>query len=158
MTGRDAMMAADPTSSSKLVASVDEAASRLLADPRVKARVAELLVPSVERVEVTIQSLIDTFVAQGTFDPVVFDGVGSLAELKAKVDEPTRRMRVKGWKYDRQGRFLLELIDKDTALDRLARHLSFYRDVLKVEVLDYATLLGHAEAQTGELIEGTTNP
>lgn len=125
-------------------------AGRMSRNPEVLRRIAELQQPAIQKTIITIEQLFQTFVDQGTFDPAIFDEVQSLADLRHRVDEPTRRLLVKGWKYDRQGRFLLELVDKEKALDRIARHLSFYNDTLKVDVSDFDKMLEEAEKASDE--------
>lgn len=119
----------------------------LMKNDKVAARVAELQRPAAEKAMITIEQLFSKFTEQGTFDPAVFENVGSLTDLKNMVDEPTRRLLVQGWRYDKQGRFILELVKKDAALDRIARHLSFYNDTVKLDVGDYASRLANARAK-----------
>ena len=125
-------------------------ASRLQAKPEVARRIVELQRPAVEKTVITIEQLFATFLDQGTYDPSIFDEVKSPEDLRQLVDESTRRLLVKGWKYDRQGRFLLDLVDKEKALDRIARHLSFYNDTLKVDVGDFDKMLEAAERASDE--------
>lgn len=122
---------------------------RMASNEWIANRVRELQAPAVEETIITIKELARIFREQGTFDPTIFDGVNSLSDMKTKVDEATRRLLVKGWKYDRQGRFVLDLVDKDTALDRLARYLGLYNDRLKVEVTSFDDLLAKAERAAG---------
>lgn len=124
-------------------------------DPEVVARISELMAPAVERVTVSVQELMEMFVSQGTYDPIIFENVDSLTTLKEKVPEALRRILVKSWKWDKNGKFTLILVDKDVAMDRIARHLSFYRDVMRVETVDYGSLLAKAEEAAGVTIEGT---
>lgn len=121
--------------------------------PGVRERIEYLLREGVSATRLTVQELLETFVAQATFDPVVFDGVESLADLKEKVPVAARRTLVKGWSYDPNGRFRLHLVDKEAALDRLARHLSFYRDVMRLEVVDYSEVLQAAKARRDAALE-----
>jgi len=122
---------------------VSHAVCTMASRPVVMARIAELMRPGAERVTLEISQLFEAILEQATFDPVIFQDVNSLADLQ-EVPELYRRLFVKGWKYDRHGNFVLDLVDKDVAMDRLARHLSFYRDVMRVEVVDYGELLDHA--------------
>lgn len=124
-------------------------------DPAVQGRIAVLIAPVAEQVAVTVQELMEMFVSQGTYDPIIFEGVESLTDLKEKVPEALRRILVKSWKWDKNDNFTLILVDKDTAMDRIARHLSFYRDVMRVETVDYGALLAKAEQSAGLTIEGT---
>ena len=119
-------------------------------DPKILKRIAELQQPAIEKTVITIEQLFATFLDQGTYDPSIFDEVKSPEDLRHMVDESTRRLLVKGWKYDRQGRFLLDLVDKEKALDRIARHLSFYNDTLKVDVGDFDKMLEAAEQASDE--------
>lgn len=132
----------------------------LCRDPDVRARVAQLQAEMAARAvapdpvspsaspsaTLTVNDLRAIFEGQGTFDPAVFEGVNSLAELRERVPEHLRRLLVKGWRYDKQGNFVLELCDKDTALDRLARHHGFYNDKLNVQHTGFEALLRAAEA------------
>lgn len=120
-------------------------AARLNANERVQARIAELQAPAVRQTAITVQSLFDMMTKQGTYDPYMFDEVKSPSDL-ANIPEEIRRLLIKGWKWDKQGRFMLELVDKEKALDRLARHLAFYNDTLKVQTGDFADLLKKAES------------
>ena len=94
----------------------------------------------------TVQSLFDMMTKQGTYDPYMFDEVKSPSDLR-NIPEEIRRLLIKGWKWDKNGRFMLELVDKEKALDRLARHLAFYNDSLKLTTTDYGDLLSKAEAK-----------
>lgn len=121
--------------------------SRLNANDRIIARIAELQAPSVRKTAITVQALFDMMTTQGTYDPAIFEEVKSPSDLREMVPEEVRRLLVKGWKWDKQGRFMLELVDKERALDRLARHLAFYNDSLKLTTTDYSDLLAKAEAR-----------
>ena len=124
-------------------------ARRLKLNEAVQARVAELTEPAVRATIRDVQALYDHILAQGTFDPTIFDGVNSLEDLGSKVPEEYRRLLVKGWHYDKSGRFVLDLVDKDKALERLARHLSFFNDTVKVEVVGFDAALEAAERKLG---------
>jgi hypothetical protein len=113
--------------------------------PEVLRRIAELHTPAIAKTVMTIEKLLADFVEQGTYDPSIFEEVTSPLDLRLLVDEPVRRLLVKGWKWDRQGRFILDLVDKEKAMDRIARHLSFYNDTLKVDVSDFDRMLDAAE-------------
>jgi hypothetical protein len=108
-------------------------------------RIQELQAPAAAKVMLTIEQLYETFLQQGTYDPAVFDEVKSPEDLRTKVDETTRRLLVKGWKYDRQGRMILDLVDKEKAMERIARHQSFFNDTLKVDMGNFGSLLERAE-------------
>lgn len=120
-------------------------AHRLSTNEKVVNRVKELQAPAIAKTMLTIEQLYDTFLKQGTYDPAIFEEVQSPADLRTKVDETTRRLLVKGWKYDRQGRFLLDLVDKEKAMERIARHQSFFNDTVKVELGSFGDLLDKAE-------------
>ena len=115
----------------------------------VQARIRYLTAEAIAPMRLNIETLFNHIQEQGTFDPVVFEGVKSLTDLKSKVDEPTRRLLVKGWKFDKYGNFILELVDKDVALDRIARHLSFYNDKVRVDMGTFGDTLARAEKQIG---------
>lgn len=121
-------------------------AARLNRNEQVLARIAELQAPALRQTAITVQSLFDMMTKQGTYDPYMFDEVKSPSDL-ANIPEEIRRLLIKGWKWDKQGRFMLELVDKERALDRLARHLAFYNDSLKLTTTDYSDLLAKAEAR-----------
>jgi phage terminase small subunit len=123
----------------------DSNAARLNRNERVLARIAELQAPAIRETVMTVQSLFDMMTKQGTYDPKLFQEVKSVDDLDL-IPEEIRRLLIKGWKWDKQGRFMLELVDKEKALDRLARHLAFYNDTLKVQSTDYTDLLKRAES------------
>jgi hypothetical protein len=126
-------------------------------DERVEWLIAELARTTIA----TPEDVFRLFALRATFDPAIFEGVNSLEDLRTMVSEEMRRALVKGWGYDRKGRFVLQLVDKDNALDKLARHLSFYNDTLRVENLDYDAALARAEAMQAQyeqqrgVIDGT---
>lgn len=122
-------------------------AAQLNQKQQVLARIAELQAPAVRQTVITVQSLFDMMTTQGTYDPAIFEEVKSPSDLREMVPEEVRRLLIKGWKWDKQGRFMLELVDKERALDRLARHLAFYNDSLKLTTTDYSDLLAKAEAR-----------
>lgn len=126
-------------------ASSEKNASRLKNNDVVWARVMELQAPAVAKTMLTIEQLYEAFLKQGTYDPSVFDAVKSPEDLRHNVDETTRRLLVKGWKWDRQGRFMLDLVDKEKAMERIARHQSFFNDTLKVDMGSFGSLLDKAE-------------
>ena len=122
----------------------DGNAARLNGNERVIARIAELQAPAIRETVMTVQSLFDMMTKQGTYDPKLFQEVKSVDDLDL-IPEEIRRLLVKGWKWDKNGRFMLDLVDKERALDRLARHLAFYNDTLKVTTTDFGALLDKAE-------------
>lgn len=109
---------------------------------------AEAVAPA-PRGPITPEELRAIFEGQGTFDPVVFEDVKSLTDLREHVPEELRRLLVKGWKYDKAGNFILELCDKDAALDRLARHHGFYNDKTTIKHVGFDELLAAAERAAG---------
>lgn len=108
-------------------------------------RIAELTAPALKKTMLTIEQLYQTFLDQGTYDPSVFADVKTPEDLRDKVDEATRRLLVKGWKFDRTGRVILDLVDKEKAMERIARHQSFFNDTLKVDMGSFGNLLERAE-------------
>jgi len=67
-------------------------------------------------------------------DGRVISGLRGPLDIK-RLPEMVRRAIV-GWGYDKNQNFTVKLADKSKALDQLARHLSLYRDELKVTGLD----------------------
>lgn len=117
--------------------------------PDVARRIRELQSEGVEETLLTVRKLFDTITQQAFFDPTVFGDVRSLEDMKEKVPEEIRRLLVTGWSYDKQGRFRISLIDKDRAIDRLARHLEFYNDTQTINIGDFASRLAAARTVLG---------
>lgn len=117
--------------------------------PDVQRRIRELQSEAVEETLLTVRQLFDTITKQAFFDPTIFGDVRSLEDMKEKVPEEIRRMLVAGWDWDKQGRFRIKLVDKDRAIDRLARHLEFYNDTQTINIGDFSSRLAAARAALG---------
>lgn len=121
-------------------------------DPIVLARVEELLAETADKTKMDLTRLFALYVTQATYDPLEFVDITSHHDLE-KVPEELRRAVIKGWKYDKQGRLMLDLVDKSTAMTALARHLSFFNDTLKVDVTDFEAELRRAEIAAGVVVD-----
>lgn len=122
----------------------DTAAGQAFKSEPVMARYRHLTGEGAKRAMVTIEGLFKRIAEQATFDPLELLDVRNPEDLQL-VPEEVRRLLVKGWSWDRNGRFLLELVDKEKAIDRLARHLSFYNDTAKVEISSFSERLRRAQ-------------
>lgn len=127
-------------------------ASALRTMPAVRNRVAVLQGATTEDIKITTESLLAMFTAQATFDPAIFKGINTPEELEAKVSEKDRRLYVKGWKHDRAGRMVLDLVDKSEAANRLARHVSFYNDTVKVDLSGFMARVAAARARQAQVV------
>jgi hypothetical protein len=102
------------------------------------------------------ESVVQALAHQALFDPGMFAEIKSPEDLVRSIPERDRRLLVKGWKYDIKGRFVIEFVDKEKALDRLAQHHGVYR-APPASLDDYTAALERAlerhERQRSRMIE-----
>jgi hypothetical protein len=89
------------------------------------------------------ESVVQALAHQALFDPGMFVGVKSPADLNELIPERDRRLLVKGWRYDQKGNFIIDFVDKEKALDRLAQYHGVYR-ATSTSLEDYTTALERA--------------
>ena len=118
-------------------------ASRLKTNEHIAARVAEITTRGADRAEVDVARILTELSRLGFSDiRQAFDGGGRLkrpeewgdefAASVAGVDVVTRSLGEGQVEYVHK----LKLWDKNSALDKLARHLAMYNDTLNVNVVD----------------------
>ena len=73
------------------------------------------------------ESVVQALAHQALFDPGMFVDIKSPKDLTRLISERDRRLLVKGWRYDQKGNFIIDFVDKEKALDRLAQHHGVYR-------------------------------
>jgi len=89
------------------------------------------------------ESVVQALAHQALFDPGMFAGVKSPADLNDLIPERDRRLLVKGWRYDQKGNFIIDFVDKEKALDRLAQYHGVYR-ATSASLEDYTAALERA--------------
>jgi phage terminase small subunit len=83
-----------------------------------------------ERANATSDEVLREINRMAMIDPIDLVDVKSPEDIKT-LPESVRRAIV-GWKWDRNGRFMIELA-KQSAVDMLARHHSLFNDKLKID-------------------------
>lgn len=82
----------------------------------------------VQKLEITTERLLEARARRAFFDP------GELAKAKIRGPKdiaalpPEVRQVIKGWKYDKSGRFVVEWADADASLTALEKIQGLYRD------------------------------
>jgi hypothetical protein len=89
------------------------------------------------------ESVVQALAHQALFDPGAFVSVKCPEDLNKLVPERDRRLLIKGWKYDQKGNFVLDFVDKEKALDRLAQYHGVYRTA-SASLEDYTVALERA--------------
>jgi len=81
-----------------------------------------------QRIEANQNNVVQELISLGLYDPADIAGaeIGAPADI-ARLPEHIRRA-ITGWKWDRDGRFVLELADKARALELLGKHLAMFVD------------------------------
>ena len=131
----------------------------LMKDVRIKRLLAHKLDERSQRLGVTADRVLMELQFAAYFDPADFimhkvQTVDDIANLP-----PDVRRCIRGWKYDKAGRLMVEFIDKMQALDALGRHLGLFREVLEVNVVDHASAMDRAKKRAMmAVIEGTAKP
>jgi phage terminase small subunit len=108
--------------------SANEQGCMLLAKPHIRAAVDAARAAQAERLRATADDVVLEITRLAMFDPAKLIDVKSPADIAA-LPEDVRRAIV-GWKWDKQGRFVIELA-KQGALEMLGRHHGLFKD--KVE-------------------------
>ena len=98
----------------------------LLRETEVQAYLAARRMELRERTDVTAERVVQEMATIGFLDPaeIVAERLECPEDI-AQLPEHVRRAIV-GWKYDRQGRFVVELAPKVAALDQLAKCFGLY--------------------------------
>jgi phage terminase small subunit len=122
--------------------SAHKTSSDMLKRPSIAAAIAAARVRVLERAEIKAADVIAEVRRLAMFDPADLLDVKSPEELAALPEEVRRA--VVGWKWDREGRFVMQLA-KQGALDMLCRHFGVYNDKLDVNVTSNADRLQRAQ-------------
>lgn len=107
-----------------------EQSSRLLSNVMVQSAIAAQQKGREERANATADEVLREINRMAMVDPADYADVKSPADIKG-LPEHVRRAIV-GWKWDRNGRFVMEFA-KQSAMDMLARHHSLFNDKLRVD-------------------------
>jgi len=110
-------------------------------DVRQLARIAQL--QPYQALATSVDSVVQALAHQALFDPGMFAGVKSPEDLNELIPERDRRLLVKGWRYDQKGNFIIDFVDKEKALDRLAQYHGVYR-ATSASLEDYTAALERA--------------
>jgi phage terminase small subunit len=105
--------------------SASSAAARLLDDVNVKQAVAEGMERRGVRMKLEADDVVREIERMAMFDPAVLVGLKSPEDI-AKAPEEVRRA-ITGWKWDRQGNFIITTA-KAGALEMLGRHHKLFTD------------------------------
>ena len=114
----------------------EQQGSELLKNPKVSEVLRKKQMAMLERLEISVERVLKERARMAFFD------VGDLAAYK--ITEPADiaklphdlRQAITGWKYDRQGRFMVQLADKNAHLTALEKHLGMYEDSEKSSPLN----------------------
>lgn len=119
------------------------AGARLLAHVNISKKVGDVAKVHAVKLEITAERVLEEIAAMALYDVsdlVEISKGGRITSLKHPRDikklPANVRKAVKGWKWDKAGRFIVMLADRSKALDQLARHLSLYNDKLEVTGVD----------------------
>lgn len=111
-------------------------ASRLLALPKIKAHVTKKHAKLMDKLEVSVERVLKERARMAFYDiGEVVDHMVKEPKDIAKLPEDLRQA-ITGWKYDRQGRFVLQLSDKNPHLTAIEKHLGMYDDSEKSSPLN----------------------
>ena len=118
--------------------SADVAASRLLKNVDIRARVAELMAPALERTEVTVERVLKEMACHAFCDITeIFESDGECLTIKDPRTLPEElRRSIIGVKVTRVGEMItyeFKFANKQRALESLARHLQMFKDTVVVE-------------------------
>lgn len=116
----------------------------IMKEPEVQAYLAARRLEIIERTGVRAERLVAELAIAAYWDPfdIVTEGVKKPEDI-ANLPEHVRRC-ITGWKWDRNGNFVLEFVDKQRAQDMLAKHLGIYQSASTNERDDPAALLKQA--------------
>lgn len=127
-TQSDAYREAYPTCVSWPDKTVWSKASTLANDGRVAGRVAELQAPAMKKLDTSIERIILERARLATYD------IGDIAghRLTCPADIATLpadvRQAITGWKWDKEGNFIVTMADKNAHLGALEKINGMYRD------------------------------
>jgi len=121
------------------------AAARLLADVRIRAAIEATRKRALATLDISKDRILNELAAMGFYDPAdlvipdpkkpgSFVNIDSPADIR-KLPERVRRCII-GWSYDRGGRFILKLANKQSSLELLGRHLAMWVDRKEVRIGD----------------------
>jgi hypothetical protein len=98
-----------------------------LKKPEIAAAVQETLRDRAERLRIQGDRVLQEIAIQAFWDPADFGSqpLNGPADIQ-KLPEDVRRAIV-GWRWDRNGNFILKLADKLAALEKLMKHLGLYQ-------------------------------
>jgi phage terminase small subunit len=118
--------------------SADVAASRLLKNVDVRARVAELMAPALERTEVTVERVLKEMACHAFCDITeIFESDGGRLTIKdpRTLSEGLRRSitGVKVFRVGEKTTYEIRFANKQRALESLARHLQMFKETVLVE-------------------------
>lgn len=123
-------------------------ACKLLADPTVAALIASLKAQQFNRLEIKADRVLLELARMALVDPGELAKAGiQCPEDIAKLPEDVRRT-ICGWKWDADGRFVIQWSAKQPALEALGRHFKLFVDRVEVkEVGGFAERLARARAR-----------
>ena len=117
--------AAEAVGYAKSTASVQ--AWYFLDQEEVQQAIRDAMAARVERTHITADRVLLEIASMALYDPAEFASLTGPEAIK-DLPEDVRRA-IAGWKWDRNGKFILTLASKPAALDMLAKHLGMYAPI-----------------------------